>query len=676
MTESDADLYAMLGPGGRQLLGGFTALTEAQQLAIPQILAKRPLLLIARTASGKTEAVLAPLLTLHQRERWRGRPSVLHVVPTRALVNDLHRRLELSLAGFVDVGRRTGEYGETDAQLLITTPESLDSMLARGTRSEGHLLDGVRAVVIDELHLFAEGPRGTQLQVLLARLDEVAGTRVHRVGISATVPSPGRLAARFLGAGAVVCTSSGNRSLRIDGLENRSSLPERGAGIDPLGSVFLRVFEGEGGDKPLSERLLELRRELETLKALVFVPSRSRCDSLTANLTDAFCGRAPLEVHAHHGSLDRGQREGTERDLSESDEAVAVATSTLEVGIDIGDVGLVVLDGPPGSVSALLQRVGRGNRRSGEVFVLPVVRSDVEACVLASMLRAAVEGNLDEEPETAHFSVSLQQMASIMKQSRNAARRRSTLDPLLEAAFGPHGPWLVDQLVAGDWLRSQGTIVKVSPSLAEIIENPFQLHCNIDGGANTVPVVDMVTGQPLAWVPRGQQAERLVVAGTGFTAVNRGDVIEMAEPRKGGSGRKVRYSNRRAPVGRTALQHLRRGLGLPETALIPDAGGFVHFGGALVGRLLTLAGMKSGALRSDGDPRGLPAEAFRAAAEAGWQRLEPLCGFGPFQRSLPETVRKEAVLETVRAHDVPGWIAELTEPRVFTEEQRRVLEQA
>ena len=249
------------------------------------------------------------------------------------------------------------------------------------------------------------------------------------------------------------------------------------------------------------------------------------------------------------------------------------------------------------------------------------------------------------------------------------------MTPLLEAAFGDRASWIVDRAGrAATGFGRGGTRSRPRCPSAEIMDKPFQLHCNIDGGGSTVPVVDAVTGQALAWVPKGQNLERMVVAGTGFKAVDRGDVIEMVDATKGGAGKPVRYTSKRAPVGRTALAHLRRGLGLPENALVRDAEGFVHFGGAVAGRLLTLAGVKSGALRSEEDPRKVSTEALQHAVETGWQKLEALCGFGPFQRSLPESVRKEAVLVTIRAHDVPGWLEKLSEPLQVTEEQRRVLD--
>lgn len=658
--KTDPEIFELLAGGGRDLLGGFAALTEAQREAIPDLVEGRAVMLVARTASGKTEAVLAPLLTRAHRERWTGMPSILYVAPTRALVNDLQRRLEHKLSSWVSVGRRTGEYRETESNLLVTTPESLDSMLARGTRvPEGHYLEGVRAVVLDELHLIAEGPRGTQLQALLARLDEVADAFVQRVAISATVPDPRALATRFLGPDALVRTGAGGRPIRIDGVDE-TSLDERPPGIDPLASLFLRVTSDADGYAPLSRRLLEIRRELGSLKALVFVPSRSRCDLLTGSLSRAFQGRAPLEVHAHHGSLDRDRREDTEQELADSDEAIAVATSTLEVGIDIGDVGLVVLDGPPGSVSSLLQRVGRANRRSETTFVVPVVRNDVEACTLASMLRAAVDGKLDPVTEVAHYSVVLQQIASIMRQARTPGRKRAALEPILSAAFGTRASWIVDRLVEGGWLREfiPGA-VQATPALAEIMDSPFRLHCNIDGGGGMVPLVDAVTGQPMAWIPRGQTLGRLVVAGQAFDPVDRGDVVEMHARKRGGIGEAVRYANRAAPIGAAALAHLRRGLGLPEDALVEHSGAFFHFGGAIAGRLLSLAGIDADPLRSGVDPRSVTAAALDEALEKSWERIEALCGFGPFQRQLPPSVRRAAVIETIRAHRIGDWLARL-----------------
>ncbi len=402
MSVSDAEMFARLDVAGQSLLGGFSSLTEAQRVAIPEILARRPVLLVSRTASGKTEAVLAPLLALLARERWTGAPCILYVAPTRALVNDLWERISAKTRGFVEVGRRTGEYrAPGGSTLLLTTPESLDSMLVRGWNGGDHVLANVRAVVLDELHLVAESARGTQLQVLLGRLDGRTKVPVLRIGLSATVPLPSALAARFLGSDAVVCSAPGSRNVEVDGLP-LGSLPPRGGDVDPLSSHFLR-FAADMHDVHLAERLLGVRQEMagQMMKAIVFVPSRARCDALAGVLGRVLHDRARIEVFAHHASLDKAHRERTEEQFKRRDlEAVVVATSTLEVGIDIGDISVVVLDGPPGSVGSLLQRVGRGNRRTDKVYVLATAHNRVQAATLASMLRSAIDGDLDPVP---HF---------------------------------------------------------------------------------------------------------------------------------------------------------------------------------------------------------------------------------------------------------------------------------
>lgn len=676
MAASDQEVFASLDGAGRHLLGHFQGLTEAQRQAIPSLLARNPVLLVAPTASGKTEAVLAPLLALLARERWPGRPSILYITPTRALVNDLFRRLQPKLTAYVEMGRRTAEHGELDCQLLVTTPESLDSMLCRGMHEGSHYLANVRAIVLDELHLLAESARGTQLQVLLSRLDEVTGEPVLRAGLSATVPAPNALATRFLGRNALVAVALGGRALRVDRAGGDGPLPDRGEGVDPLVRVLWRSDPHDGYAR-LAERLLAVRDQQVALKGLVFVPSRARCDRLTADLRRAFAGRAPVQVWAHHGSLDQVAREAAERSLAQLPESVAVATSTLEVGIDIGDIGVVVLDGPPGSVSSLLQRVGRGSRRSREVFVIPVVHNEVEACTVASMLRAAIAGELDEVPETDHKSVSIQQLASILFQSSRGYRTRQALEHLLSAAFGERTSNLVERLLEAEWVRiARDGLLGPGDRLRELMDQPMRLHANIGGSGSMVPLVDAVTGEPLAWVPRSRLNDRVVLAGSSYLAQDRGDRIELAQAQSGGQGNSIRYASRAAPLGRTPLRHLCRGLGLPDTALVHFDGEYVHFGGALFGRLLTLCGVDSGPVRSSDDPRRVAGVDVLEVARRSWDSLEALCGFGPFQRSLPLEVRREAVVDTVRNHDLPGWIASLRFADAISADQTAILVQA
>jgi ATP-dependent helicase Lhr and Lhr-like helicase len=674
---SDADIFRLMSGGGRHLLGSFRSLTDAQRLAIPDLLDGRCVLLVARTASGKTEAVLAPLLSRASRERWDGIPSILYVSPTRALANDLHRRLSTRLAGFTSVGRRTGEYRELDSELLVTTPESLDSMLARGGPRRAHVLAKVRAVVIDELHVLAESPRGTQLQVLLARLDEVAEVQPQRAALSATVPDASALAVRFLGAGAIVRVAPGSRRLRVETSVQGSEIPRRGIGVDPLVRMLCRHEVDNRGYGPVADRLLSLRKELGGLKALVFVPSRARCDRLTADLRRAFSGLAPIPILAHHGSLDQARREETESTLAKADEGVAVATSTLEIGIDVGDIDVVVLDGPPGSVSSLLQRIGRSNRRSSDVVVLPVARNDVEACILASMLRSALDGELDPIPETSHVSVAIQQLASILYQPASGRRSRAGIEALLAAAFGDISTRIVDELLKGDWIRMTETGgIAPTDSLRELMCRPMRLHGNIGGSGMLLPLVDSVTGDPLAWVPRAQSGGRVVFAGTSYSSREREDRIELGDPEHGGTGGAIRYATRAAPITRNGLVHLARGLGLPQGALVRDRNLYVHFGGALFARVLALAGISATPLRSDQDPRTAATHDVLGLVNGHWKSLESVCGFGPFQHNLPASLRQAAVVRTFEAHAFGNWISEMAAVDDLADEQRAILEDA
>lgn len=673
---TDQEIYRSLtSPSAKHLLGQFSGLTEVQRRAIPTIVGRTRSLLIAPTASGKTEAAAGPLVELKWRERWIGHRSILWVAPTRALVNDIHRRLAIELAGYESIGRRTSEHHEPECDILVTTPESLDSMLARGTDRDGvgrHLLHATQAIVLDELHLLAESARGTQLQILLERLDRVTSQAVLRVALSATVADAHGVARRFLGPNAVVVLARGGRALRVDRRSGDGPLPVRGeSGIDSLVSD---IWRSERPENVIAERLLSIRGCGEPLKALVFVPSRKRCDELAAALDETIARRTPVRVLAHHGSLSQGHREGTEAALSVEREAVAVATATLELGIDIGDVSLVVLEGPPGSVSSLLQRIGRANRRGNAVHVVPVARSLAEACMLASMIRAAERGELDPTPLAAHYSVAIQQLASFFYQKRRARAEREHLAGLFGQAFGDAAGDIVDGLVP-DWLENVGAgLLGPTDALREIMDVPLRLHSNIGAGGRLVPVIDAITGDPIAWVPKQPSGRRVLLAGGTYVAVETPEAIEVHATRPGRDGVAFRYAAKPAPLTRAALRHLALGLGLSDKALVRIGDAWVHFGGAPFGCLLSLARVESGALASKVDPRVLRDRDVENVVEKGWESLEPFCGFGPFQRNLPRTLRKAAVTATVAIADFRRWLNDL-ELQDLTSEQRAILEE-
>ena len=158
-------------------------------------------------------------------------------------------------------------------------------------------------------------------------------------------------------------------------------------------------------------------------KILAFVASRAHCDELAGLLKRNLSALRDIRVFAHHGSLDKALREKAESGFAAHGDVVLVATSTLEVGVDIGDVDAVVLVGAPPDTNALLQRIGRFGRRSGMTRVLALARSEAEARILGSMLVAARDGLLDDQHYAPRWSVFVQQAASYVRQNCGLGRR-------------------------------------------------------------------------------------------------------------------------------------------------------------------------------------------------------------------------------------------------------------
>lgn len=448
---SDADIVKRLGSAGPAFFGSFRRLTEIQRRAIAPILAGKNALVVSATASGKTEAVVAPLLA---RLREAGgdparRIRLLVVAPTRSLVNDLAARLETPLERMgLTCGRQIGDRRDKHKQpfVLITTPESFDSMLARDAvveqgKTVDHLLAEVRAVFIDEAHLFDGTARGDQLVWLLGRLrrlraltappDRRARGELRMCAGSATVGEPDALAERLLGAGAVAAPVPGTREIDVFGpSDNAAWMPVERADTVSTMARRLEVARDANAHETVARRLWQAMSADEAKpmrKALVFVHSRELCDTLSAYLSDRLRRRRDVAVLAHHGSLERDLREEAERTFSSSRDAVMVATTTLEVGVDIGDVDFVALIGAPPGTRALLQRIGRAGRRIGRTRVLALPRNGMDVAAFASMLLSARDGLLEQQGYARRWSVFVQQAASFVAQNGLRGRRRSDL---------------------------------------------------------------------------------------------------------------------------------------------------------------------------------------------------------------------------------------------------------
>jgi ATP-dependent Lhr-like helicase len=438
-----ASVLERFSPATREWFSGaFTAATPAQLGAWEAISTGQHALVVAPTGSGKTLAAflwaIDRLATSVPSDDARKRTRVLYISPLKALGVDVERNLRAPLVGVtqtarrlgldaphVSVGVRSGDTSPADRRvlartppdILITTPESLYLMLTSAARET---LLGVESIIIDEVHAVAATKRGAHLAVSLERLDALLDKPAQRIGLSATV-RPLDEVARFLGGSAPVTIvappATKKFDLRVvvpvdDMTELGTATPREGSTASPerTGSIWPHVEEG------IVDLILQHR------STIVFANSRRLAERLTGRLneiydertnaaaqavavavvvatsssTDTQRGAAPLLARAHHGSVSKEQRSVIEDDLKSGVLRCVVATSSLELGIDMGAVDLVVQVESPPSVASGLQRLGRAGHQVGEVsrgVMFPKHRADLLHTAVASerMLSGQIE---------------------------------------------------------------------------------------------------------------------------------------------------------------------------------------------------------------------------------------------------------------------------------------------
>jgi ATP-dependent Lhr-like helicase len=369
--------------------GHFHSFTPIQELTIPHILEKKNTVVISPAATGKTEAVIAPLLEL-QLTKGNLRDAanklrILYISPTRALVNDLYRRLVDPVDYLnVTIGVKTGDRPQVTRNkvpnILLTTPESFDSLL---TRRPKIFLD-LEAVILDEIHLLDNTPRGDQLRILLNRLRRI-NDQLQYCALSATIDDLS-IGDRYF-PDPVVCFLKAPREIEY------------------------QLIPADG----FVHTMAKIAQEQNLRKILVFFNARSLAELFSQKLN-----RPPFQdlVYVHHASLPKTRREEVESMMNTSERAILCATSTLELGIDIGTVDCIVLYRPPFNVSSLLQRIGRGNRRSSRLFAVGVYVSDWERLLFDTYFECARQGQLYEKRYTPCLSVIPQQTYSYLYQRR------------------------------------------------------------------------------------------------------------------------------------------------------------------------------------------------------------------------------------------------------------------
>ncbi|HEX4723564.1 MAG TPA: ATP-dependent helicase [Pseudonocardiaceae bacterium] len=429
--------------------GAFAAPTDAQSGAWRAIRGGDHALVVAPTGSGKTLAAflsaLDQLAVEPPPDEPRRRCRVLYVSPLKALAVDVERNLRAPLAGIraaarrlgtaepdITVGMRTGDtpadarraFARTPPDILVTTPESLFLLLTSAARDS---LRGVRTVILDEVHAVAGTKRGAHLALSLERLDALLDQPAQRIGLSATVRPVAEVSTFLAGGRPVQVVQPTNRkTVRVRVEVPVQDMSRLGEPVEPDGAG--EVSGSAAGPQrrvsiwpAVEQRILGLVREHRS--TIVFTNSRRLAERLTARLNELAAqpeqpeqevvdldrfpaaavgqsgiayGAPPVLARAHHGSMSREQRTGVEEDLKSGRLPCVVATSSLELGIDMGAVDLVIQVEAPPTVASGLQRVGRAGHQVGAVsegVVFPKFRGDLISCAVVAerMASGAIE---------------------------------------------------------------------------------------------------------------------------------------------------------------------------------------------------------------------------------------------------------------------------------------------
>ncbi|MHC4880024.1 MAG: DEAD/DEAH box helicase [Planctomycetota bacterium] len=383
---------------------GWKELRPFQEEVIPPILDGKHLIVLAPTAGGKTEASFFPTMSRMLSENWSGL-SVLYICPIKALLNNLDVRLQRYCTL---LGRRSALWhGDVKSparkrilreppDCLLTTPESLEVMLVSQNVDAYSLFANLRVVVVDEIHAFAGDDRGWHLLSVLERVSRLAGCELQRIGLSATVGNPKTLVGWLAGS------CDGPRDVY---LPSEKATTEADVQLDYVGS--------------LSNAAVVISCLHRGEKRLVFVDSRARAELLASQLR-----QLQVTTFVTHSSLSQEQRHQAEEAFATREDCVIVATSVLELGIDVGNLDRVIQIDSPTSVSSFLQRMGRTGRRSGTMRNCLFLTTKDETLIQAAGLIALWATGYVEpvEPPPQPYHVLAQQLMGLILQESGIGR--------------------------------------------------------------------------------------------------------------------------------------------------------------------------------------------------------------------------------------------------------------
>ena len=459
---------------------GWRELREVQSLSIEAFLTGANLVILAPTAGGKTESAFFPVISQMLEESWSG-ISILYVSPIKALLNNQEQRLDKYLRL---VGRRAALWhGDTSQgerkriiaeqpDCLLTTPESLEVLLVSQKVDHHRFFGDIRVVVIDELHAFAGDDRGWHLLSVFERISRIAGRDIQRIGLSATVGNPQQI---------------------LNWLSSGSDRPQEVVWPKSTDTKTPDVQLDYVGSLSNAAKVISLLHQGE--KRLVFCDSRSRVEQLSVMLR-----QAGVDTFVSHSSLGLDERRQAEEAFAQRQNCVIVATSSLELGLDVGDLDRVIQIDAPGTVSSFLQRMGRTGRRASTnrncLFLATSDEGLLRAAALIELWQAGYVEPVKAPPCPYHILA--QQLMALILQEHGIGRSQWFSWVSRVPGFAKMLPERIDELV--DAMLDKGILWSDNGILAFAPEGE-----NTFGRQNFMDILSVFTSPPLFKVLSGQK---------------------------------------------------------------------------------------------------------------------------------------------------------------------------
>lgn len=374
---------------------GWDMLRPVQEKSCEAVSAGCDIIILAPTAGGKTEAAFLPILDAILK-RPTGHLSAVYLSPLKALINDQTDRI-------IDLGQRAGletavqhgdvsasdrwNFSESEPDILLTTPESLEVLLSSPDSCDA--FTHLRFIIVDEIHAFVESSRGVHIKCLIDRLTHISENNPQRIGLSATVGNPEYLLEWF---------SAPDRKKTL------VSVP-----APPSKKHFTFILERNF--HAAAEKTAEA---VKGKKSLIFVDSRNFAERLYQPLSELL-----PQVYLHHSAVSSSERKEAETAFSSDGGTCVICTSTMELGIDIGNLDLVVNYGPPLSVSSFLQRLGRTGRRGNPAEMVFILKDSCELLLTAAVIEAGAAHKSEcLAPPKYPYDVLIQQLFLLIKNRR------------------------------------------------------------------------------------------------------------------------------------------------------------------------------------------------------------------------------------------------------------------